>query len=54
MTAGVARVVIACDDASVLAAGRGAERLSEAGVIVETGRLKDEALTLYADYTPRK
>jgi diaminohydroxyphosphoribosylaminopyrimidine deaminase/5-amino-6-(5-phosphoribosylamino)uracil reductase len=54
VAAGVARVVIACDDASVLAAGRGAERLRKAGVLVETGLLRDEALTLYAGYTPRK
>jgi diaminohydroxyphosphoribosylaminopyrimidine deaminase/5-amino-6-(5-phosphoribosylamino)uracil reductase len=51
---GVARVVVACEDASILAAGRGAERLRDAGVVVETGVLRDEALTLYAGYTPRK
>lgn len=52
--AGVARVVVACEDASVLAAGRGGERLRQAGVVVETGLLRDEALTLYEGYTPRK
>lgn len=54
VAAGVARVVIACDDASVLAAGRGAKRLRDAGVVVETGALRAEALTLYEGYTPRK
>jgi diaminohydroxyphosphoribosylaminopyrimidine deaminase/5-amino-6-(5-phosphoribosylamino)uracil reductase len=52
--AGVARVVVACDDASVLAAGLGARRLRDAGVVVEMGLLKDEALTLYEGYAPRK
>lgn len=52
--AGVARVVVACEDASVLAAGLGAERLRAAGVVVETGLLSDEAATLYANYTPRR
>ncbi|MGZ8364186.1 MAG: bifunctional diaminohydroxyphosphoribosylaminopyrimidine deaminase/5-amino-6-(5-phosphoribosylamino)uracil reductase RibD [Caulobacteraceae bacterium] len=51
--AGVARVVIACADPSVLAAGRGAERLSAAGVAVEAGVLESEAVHLYRDYTPR-
>jgi diaminohydroxyphosphoribosylaminopyrimidine deaminase/5-amino-6-(5-phosphoribosylamino)uracil reductase len=54
VAAGVARVVIACDDASVLAAGRGAKRLRDAGVVVEAGALRAEALTLYEGYTPRK
>ena len=52
--AGVMRVVTACEDASALAAGRGGERLGQAGVVVETGLLRDEALTLYEGYTPRK
>ena len=51
--AGVARVVIAATDASVLAAGRGVRRLAEAGIAVETGLLADEAGGLYATYRPR-
>jgi diaminohydroxyphosphoribosylaminopyrimidine deaminase/5-amino-6-(5-phosphoribosylamino)uracil reductase len=54
VAAGVARVVIACDDPSVLAAGHGATRLAQAGVVVEAGLLRDEALTLYEHYAPRK
>ncbi|MBU2116410.1 MAG: bifunctional diaminohydroxyphosphoribosylaminopyrimidine deaminase/5-amino-6-(5-phosphoribosylamino)uracil reductase RibD [Alphaproteobacteria bacterium] len=42
--AGVARVVVACDDPSPFASGRGSERLIGAGVSVETGLLADEAL----------
>ncbi|HYG25296.1 MAG TPA: bifunctional diaminohydroxyphosphoribosylaminopyrimidine deaminase/5-amino-6-(5-phosphoribosylamino)uracil reductase RibD [Caulobacteraceae bacterium] len=41
--AGVARVVIACEDASPYASGQGAERLRAAGVSVETGLLAGEA-----------
>ena len=41
--AGVARVVIACEDASPYASGQGAERLRLAGVEVEIGLLADEA-----------
>lgn len=52
--AGIARVVFAYDDLSVLAAGLGAERLRAAGVVVETGLLSDEAAPLYANYTPRR
>lgn len=51
--AGIARVLIACDDASVLAAGVGAERLTAAGVAVETGVLREEAAPLYTAYKPR-
>ncbi len=50
--AGVARVVLACDDASRFAAGQGAERLVAAGIAVETGVLADEAAQLYQDYRP--
>lgn len=42
--AGVARVVVACDDPSPFAAGRGSERLQAAGIIVETGLLAEEAM----------
>jgi len=51
--AGVARVVIACEDPSVLAAGRGLGRLRGAGVAVELGLLCDEARALYGAYRPR-
>jgi diaminohydroxyphosphoribosylaminopyrimidine deaminase/5-amino-6-(5-phosphoribosylamino)uracil reductase len=50
--AGVARVVVACDDASKFAAGRGAARLAAAGAPVETGLLAEEARALYASYKP--
>ena len=50
--AGVRRVVIACDDASVFAAGEGSERLKAAGVEVVSGLLEAEALPLYAAYRP--
>ena len=52
IAAGVRRVVIACDDASVFAAGEGSERLKAAGVEVVTGLLQAEALPLYAAYRP--
>jgi pyrimidine deaminase RibD-like protein len=51
--AGVARVVIACDDPSILAAGRGLQRLRDAGIAVESGVLGAEAAALYAAYRPR-
>ena len=52
--AGVARVVVACEDASALAAGRGLARLRDAGVAVEMGVLRDEAAGLYGGYHPRR
>jgi diaminohydroxyphosphoribosylaminopyrimidine deaminase/5-amino-6-(5-phosphoribosylamino)uracil reductase len=51
--AGVARVVVAAPDASSLAAGRGLQRLREAGIAVEAGLLAEEAAALYAAYRPR-
>ena len=51
--AGVARVVVACADASTLAAGLGTERLRKAEVDVEIGLLEAEATALYAGYRPR-
>ena len=42
--AGVTRVVVACDDPSPFAAGRGSERLRAAGVAVEVGLLAEEAM----------
>ena len=53
VAAGVARVIIACEDASVLAAGRGLQRLRDAGIITELGLLGDEAAALYGAYRPR-
>lgn len=50
VTAGVARVVVACQDGSTFAAGRGLERLRAASVVVEAGVLNQEAAFLYADY----
>lgn len=46
--AGVVRTVVACDDPSPFASGRGTERLRAAGVAVELGLLVDEAAPLYA------
>jgi len=51
--AGVARVVVACADASKFAAGQGAARLRGAGVVVEAGLLAEEAAMLYSGYRPR-
>lgn len=51
---GVARVVVACDDPSILAGGRGAQGLRDAGVVVETGLLRGEAHILYTGYVPRR
>ncbi|CAN5878081.1 hypothetical protein BH11PSE1_BH11PSE1_13380 [soil metagenome] len=49
---GVARVVIACTDASTYASGRGTDRLRAAGITVELGLLQTEAESLYTDYEP--
>lgn len=50
---GVARVVIACPDASRLAAARGLARLRAAGIAVDLGLLAGEAAALYAQYAPK-
>lgn len=50
--AGVAAVVIACEDASPYAAGQGAEMLRAAGISVRSGVLRRAAAVLYADYRP--
>lgn len=50
--AGLARVVVAREDASTFASGQGAERLRAKGVVVELGLLADEAAALYAGYRP--
>jgi diaminohydroxyphosphoribosylaminopyrimidine deaminase/5-amino-6-(5-phosphoribosylamino)uracil reductase len=39
IAAGVVRVVVACEDPSPFASGRGSERLTAAGIVVETGLL---------------
>ena len=52
--AGVSRVVVACEDLSVLAAGRGAKRLRAEGVAYELGLLRAEAEILYESYAPRR
>jgi diaminohydroxyphosphoribosylaminopyrimidine deaminase/5-amino-6-(5-phosphoribosylamino)uracil reductase len=52
--AGVARVIVACADPSVLAAGRGLERLAAARIPVDLGVAADEAAALYAAYRPRR
>ena len=54
VASGIARVVIACTDASTYASGRGTERLRTAGLKVELGLLEAEAGGLYADYQPPK
>lgn len=50
--AGVARVVVACSDASVFAGGQGAGRLRSAGVDLALGVLEAEAAFLYVAYRP--
>ena len=53
VAAGVARVVVACEDPSPHASGRGFERLQAAGVEAARGVLADEAAPLYRDYLSR-
>lgn len=50
--AGIAEVVVACEDASPFASGQGAERLRAAGIKVRLGVLEAQAASLYADYAP--
>lgn len=50
--AGVTRVVVACEDASTFAAGRGAQALQAAGVVFDLGLLAEDASALYAGYKP--
>lgn len=52
--AGVARVVVAYEDASVMAGGAGLARLRAAGLAAEIGLLRSEAAGLYAAYQPRQ
>ena len=51
--AGVGRVVVACEDPSPYASGRGLERLTAAGIPVSRGVLAEEAAALYADHVAR-
>ncbi len=52
--AGVARVVVACADPSVFAAGRGGERLRASDITFDQGLLSEEASQLYLGYAPAK
>ena len=52
--AGVARVVVACEDASTFASGQGVEKLSAANVPVILGVLTEEAGALYRNYRPAR
>jgi diaminohydroxyphosphoribosylaminopyrimidine deaminase/5-amino-6-(5-phosphoribosylamino)uracil reductase len=54
IAAGVARVVIACADPSLKAAGRGLERMRAAGIALETGLLADEAQILCEGFLHRE
>lgn len=52
LAAGVARVVVACEDPSMFADGRGHRRLEAAGIETRRGLLADEAASLYTTYFP--
>ena len=52
-SAGIVRVVIACEDASIMAAGRGLKLLREAGVERDLGVLGEQASALYSAYRTR-
>jgi diaminohydroxyphosphoribosylaminopyrimidine deaminase/5-amino-6-(5-phosphoribosylamino)uracil reductase len=52
--AGVARVVVACEDASTFASGQGLKTLSAADVPVMLGVLAEEAAALYLNYRPAR
>lgn len=52
--AGVVRVAVGADDASVFADGQGVQRLRSAGVCINQGLMREEADTLYAAYRPAK
>ena len=54
VAAGVARVVIACEDPSAYAAGAGVARLRAAGIDTDLGLLAQEANLLYAGYQPSR
>lgn len=50
MKAGLARIIIACQDPDPRTAGQGIARLKEAGITVETGILEQEAKALNAGF----
>lgn len=50
LRAGFRRVVVGCEDPAPHAAGRGLQRLREAGVIVETGLCQDQAEATIAPF----
>jgi diaminohydroxyphosphoribosylaminopyrimidine deaminase/5-amino-6-(5-phosphoribosylamino)uracil reductase len=54
VAAGLSRVVYACADLSVFAAGQGAQKLMNAGISVDQGLMELEARALYVDYVPAK
>ena len=54
LEAGIARVVVACSDPSIMAASQGLDRLRVEGIGVETGLLQTEAQGLYTGYQPRQ
>ncbi|MFO1015804.1 MAG: bifunctional diaminohydroxyphosphoribosylaminopyrimidine deaminase/5-amino-6-(5-phosphoribosylamino)uracil reductase RibD [Caulobacteraceae bacterium] len=53
VSAGISRVVIACEDVSPLASGQGLQRLQAAGLKVELGVLEAEADVLSAGFRHR-
>lgn len=52
VVAGIARVLVACEDPSAFAGGHGGARLNAAGVVLQLGVLAEEAAPLYAAYRP--
>lgn len=54
VAAGVTRVVFAHTDMSVFAAGRGAQRLKDSGIVTHQGLLEELAGGLYGAYVPAK
>lgn len=54
VAAGVARVVVACGDSSVFAAGDGVRRLQAAGIVIDQGLMQAATEPLYAAYSPAK
>lgn len=53
VSSGVARVVIAADDPNPLVSGQGIERLSAAGIQVDTGLMQQEAIELNPGFHKR-
>ncbi|MCR5874572.1 bifunctional diaminohydroxyphosphoribosylaminopyrimidine deaminase/5-amino-6-(5-phosphoribosylamino)uracil reductase RibD [Phenylobacterium sp. J426] len=52
--AGLDRVVVACADSSVFAAGRGGAHLRASNITLDQGLLNAEAAELYRGYSPAK